>query len=67
MDSKPVYSKCRSCGAEIFFKVTKKGKAVPLDKKAEMRYIIQGNEAVLVSTYVTHFVTCPNAAQHRKK
>jgi hypothetical protein len=41
---------CRSCGAAVVWIVTPAGKRMPVD----------------VSTHVSHFATCPNAAQHRK-
>lgn len=66
-------SNCRSCHAEIIWAKTESGKAMPLDAKPEKRFILfpgpDGNEdeAVAVDTYVSHFATCPNANQHRKK
>lgn len=61
--------KCKSCGADIVWKKTQAGKPVPLNPP-EKRFIDQDGGRVyvmLVDTYVSHFATCPNAAQHRKK
>lgn len=68
-------AECSSCGAEIVWAKTTNGKAVPLDAKPEKRYVrcasgpgpAEDATVELRSTYVTHFVTCPNATQHRKK
>jgi len=62
---------CKSCGAKIVWGITKNGKKVPLDAESEKRYILKAggtsNEVILRSTYMTHFVTCPNADSHRNK
>ncbi len=63
-------ARCKSCGAEIIWATTSNGKKVPLDVKAEKRYVLYGRSgetAKLVNTYVTHFVTCPDAKVFRKK
>jgi hypothetical protein len=75
-----VSARCRSCNAEIIWAVTENGKRIPLDvAPAERptglfrlgaivpdfnapRAIAAGSEPV----YLSHFVTCPNAAQHRR-
>ena len=60
--------KCKSCGAEIIWKLTGGGKRIPLDAKSEKRFVIWFNGiATLYDTYQTHFVTCPDAKEHRKK
>jgi hypothetical protein len=63
------FAKCRSCGAEIIWARTKKGKPIPLDRSPTMtRYVREGTSDLVVqrTTYQTHFITCPNAAEHRK-
>lgn len=61
---------CRSCNAAILWVKTESGKSMPLDAKSEKRVVIVGAGALesvqVVDTYVSHFSTCPNAAQHRK-
>lgn len=68
-------AQCRSCGAEIVWAETEKGRRVPLDAKTERRAIVDElgrrapNEPLrvkVVETYVSHFATCPHAAQHRR-
>lgn len=70
----PAKGKCRSCGAEILWAETTAGKRIPLDLPSERRFLlvpIDSEEVAGVATshetYETHFVTCPNAAEHRKK
>ena len=68
-------SRCRSCKAEIIWVETIGGSKVPLDAKAEKRYVDEvlgpagqtGGKVVLVDTYLSHFVTCPQADEWRKK
>jgi hypothetical protein len=64
---------CRSCGAPIIFAQTDGGKTIPVDAAPQKRVVLRPvdlpNEppvAQVVDTYVSHFATCPNAAQHRK-
>ena len=63
--------KCKSCGAEIVWGITEKGKSIPLDATPEQRFIALADllpyKLRLVPTYQTHFVTCPYAKEHRKK
>lgn len=70
-------SRCRSCAAEIIWAHTEKGKRIPLDAEPveggniELRdgiatiygQAIFGTEAL----YVSHFATCPDAAEHRSR
>lgn len=63
---------CKGCGAEIAWSKTERGKAVPLNRPPEKRFIMfvksDGTEYVkLVETWVSHFVTCPQAAEFRKQ
>ena len=69
------HAKCRSCGASIVWVVTDPGgMRMPVDAKAEKRFVLDPlaerlgatPSARLEETYVSHFATCPNAAQHRK-
>ena len=69
-------SRCTSCGAEILWIKTERGKLAPVDAKSEKRFVLDPlaarlapdapPQARLVDTFVSHFATCPNAAQHRK-
>ena len=74
-------AQCDSCGAEILWVKTIKGKSMPLDAQP----VVDGNivllkaAAVILSKeqlgqpgrdgprYKSHFATCPNASQHRKE
>jgi hypothetical protein len=67
---------CKSCGAEIIWATSVNDKPIPLDAKPEKRLILvfhrnvergDYNEARMVDTYVSHFASCPDAAQHRKR
>jgi hypothetical protein len=68
---------CRSCGAEILWAATEKGRRIPLDAKPEKRFVTApcdpdaaGASELHVrveDTYVSHFATCPHADQHRRK
>jgi len=61
-------SLCKSCGAKITWAKFISGKATPLDFPGEKRIVIdQDGIAHVYDTFVSHFVTCPDAAQHRKK
>ncbi len=57
---------CKSCGRPIQWATSEQGKAMPLDVPPERRVVITGGVARVVPTYLSHFATCPNAAQHRK-
>jgi hypothetical protein len=65
-------TQCKSCHAEIEWGITaKNNKRVPLDGKSEQRFVqvgaVDGVPVVeLRRAYVSHFATCPNAAEHRK-
>lgn len=65
-------SKCRSCQSEIVWATSQKGKAMPLDPKVvtvvETVDGPDGREVVrMVRGRVSHFATCPNANEHRKR
>lgn len=59
---------CSSCGAAILWAKTPQGKAMPLDAKPEKRVVLgrQTGEAHVLDTYLPHWASCPNAAQHRR-
>ena len=54
-------SQCK-CGARIIFMKTKGGKTMPVDFKVELATETDFDPKKMVS----HFATCPNAAQFRK-
>jgi hypothetical protein len=73
-------TKCKSCGAEIFWVKSSRGKPMPLNKDPDPA----GNIVVVVGIgyvflpnapealppkpyYKSHFATCEFAAKHRKK
>lgn len=74
-------AKCFSCGAEIVWALTEKGKRMPVDAEP----VADGNLELDVRTdpplaivhgqptldggprYVSHFATCPNADRHRQQ
>ena len=54
--------KCKSCGKEITFLRTDKGKAIPVDKGT----VDAADEYFDRDRHVTHFRTCPEASKFRK-
>jgi hypothetical protein len=61
-------SYCKTCGAKIMWVTTKDGKNMPLDTPGEPRIVLdEKNVAHVVRTFISHFATCPEADQHRKK
>lgn len=70
-------NKCRSCGAALLWATTEAGRTMPLDAEPTPTgdFVIYGATAVKIPRggtadpprYTSHFVTCPNAAQHRRK
>ncbi len=70
-------AKCGTCGGEILWGVTEAGKRVPLNL-AEKRFVradmVTGSadlaseqDYVMVDTHLSHFATCPQADEHRRK
>lgn len=53
---------CRSCGAPLIWGLTAAGKRMPVDATDPLLAPI----ARVVDTYVSHFATCPKAAEHRQ-
>lgn len=75
-------TRCRSCGAPIRWERTVNDKPIPLDpdprpdgnlgirddgKVYSMGTPGEGAIDVGVPRYVTHFATCPHAAEHRQR
>lgn len=69
---------CRSCGQQIRWAKTHNGKPMPLDAVSDPdgKIIVINGVTVMADTvtvtpdtprYTSHFATCPNAAEHRKK
>jgi len=71
---------CRSCGAAITWVKTSAGKTMPVDAEpvadgnlviedGVVRYLSSNQVAMFVpaNKYKSHFATCPNASEHRKK
>jgi hypothetical protein len=71
---------CFSCGAEIVWYMTERGRKIPLDPDPTpdgnlilvediVRYLTaeQRKQPVTDRRYISHFATCPSAEQHRKK
>lgn len=69
---------CRSCQASVFWRRNiATGKAIPIDRQPsaegnvvlvgedQCRFLKKGEDAQ-VTTYTSHFATCPEAARHRK-
>jgi hypothetical protein len=71
-----VSARCNSCGAEITWVVTRSGRPMPCDAKPVQVQVWTGqlidtvhgqtHEVETKTAFVSHFVTCPNAAQHRR-
>jgi len=75
-------AECRSCGAEIKFIKTTRGKWMPVDpeqiqaKDCELNNVIVKEDGTVITVtpytsddtvgYVSHFATCPNAEEHKK-
>lgn len=66
-------SRCRSCARSIHWAKTEKARAIPLDREpvaggnielvdGVAKYVSPNPE---VRRYVSHFVTCPYAREHR--
>lgn len=59
--------RCRSCRTPIKWIKTPSGKNMPVDLASrETRVAIVGDVGVTTTTYICHFVTCPNANRHRR-
>ncbi len=69
-------AKCQSCGKPIRWCKTTSGTNIPLDEAPTPQgNLVIDNQVARTATpadggkprFMTHFATCPNAAQHRKK
>ena len=80
-------ARCKSCGAEIRWIKTSKGKSMPVDpdyitywqKAGGTKKIVTPNGNVISADvtgdpesatglgFTSHFATCPNADQHRRR
>jgi hypothetical protein len=65
-------AKCRSCGAYIVWLKTKAGKNMPVDADSldDVDLEAEAGEMPLFDPsagHISHFATCPNADQHRRK
>jgi hypothetical protein len=68
---------CSSCGASILWAITEKGHRIPIDPEpttAGNLTLVDGiartprlGEDAPFLQYLSHFATCPNAADHRRK
>ena len=58
-------AKCRSCDEYIVWVKTQAGKNMPVDADS----FDEGDELVYDAErgHISHFATCPNADQHRRK
>lgn len=69
-------SRCRSCQRAIIWTTSPSGAQLPLDARPAVAYFIQPEGERLravpsldvsqAKAYVSHFLTCPFAAQHSK-
>lgn len=59
-------AECRSCKAPIYWVTTATGKKMPVDRGGEQKVFMKDGVGHVVRVYQSHFVSCPNASQHRK-
>lgn len=65
-------SRCKSCNAEVFWVETESGKRMPCNAKPKRKDLVlckrQGKTiAKMADVYESHFATCPNAKQRRRR
>lgn len=76
--SEMLHSKCKSCGAKIIWIQTRRNKWIPVDyepvfAKGGEKNVFRNDGKMYRSApegaevYITHFATCPNAKEHRRK
>lgn len=65
---------CRSCGARIFFARTQAMANSPLDAKPVRAIVVDDlgpgelqHKMRFINTFRSHFETCPNSKEHRRK
>lgn len=56
-------TRCRSCHAKIIWFKTEAGRLMPVDADT----VEAEDDKLDLSRHISHFATCPNASQHRKK
>ena len=56
-------SACRSCDAYIVWMKTEAGKNMPVNADS----VDEGDDIFDPATHVSHFSTCPQADQHRRR
>ena len=54
---------CRSCGTQMVFLTTANKKLIPVDAAT----VKDGETDFDPKVHTTHFATCPQAAQHRRR
>ncbi len=54
-------TRCSSCRAKIIWFKTRNGKNMPVDADT----VEADDDELDLSRHISHFATCPNAAQHR--
>lgn len=65
--AKPV--KCKSCGADIQWVLMESQKPMPVDLPLKRMVVVNGDRTKGAVRWVTssHFETCPDAKQHRRR
>ncbi len=60
---------CKSCGAAILWVPTQTGRPMPLDAAGQRRIVLGQHTGIahVLMSYTSHFATCPQAGQHRRK
>ncbi len=61
----PFETRCTSCGAAIVWFRTKNGKGMPVDEATTKP--TDREEQLDLKRHISHFATCPNADQHRRR
>lgn len=56
-------TKCRSCAARVIWFKTLAGKNMPVDADT----VEADDDELDLSRHVSHFATCPQATQHRRR
>ncbi len=58
---------CKACGAPLLFVKTEKGKTQVIDETTrEKRIVVIDGVAHVMDTYLSHYATCPRAAEFRR-
>ena len=65
-------TRCRSCDAPIAWATTPSGRKMPLSAAPAGNVTLRSDGVAVVvaageGSYVSHFATCPQAAQHRRR